>query len=122
MKVVGLNPADKIACILAALCTVLERDLSPDAVQDATQSNVVIHREEETLADDLVLFALKILESSADALLAHAEYYTQEALVLGERLSNRPNASLTTTFSFLCAHMQRRLETPENNTPISFQP
>lgn len=121
MKVIDLNPADKIAYILALLCTKLEHDLEPEVLAETAQLSVDIHSEELTLVHALVTYAAKVLEPAQDALFAHKEL-EQEAEVLGEQLRNHPNASLTTTFSFLCAYMHRAVESPKQDTSASFQP
>lgn len=122
VKVVDLNPADEIAYILALLCCNLERDLEPDVLANATQLSVSISTNELKLVHELVTFAVKLLEPAQGTLFAHRQLYEQEAEVLGEQLRNHPNASLTTTFSFLCAYMHRAVESPKQDTSASFQP
>lgn len=122
MKIDDLNPADKIACILAMLCRELEQDIEPAELEKIKDLSVTIRQQEEALVHNLSSYALTVLDSGEDKLRAHKESYEREAAKLEEQLQEHPNSSLLTTFSFLCAYVNRALTSPQENTAISFQP
>lgn len=121
MKIDELNPAEKIAFVLALLCRTLEHDMEPGELAKATQLNVDLCVEEEPLAHNLAAYALKVLETSGEDLVKNRENFEQEAEHLASQLNEFNNVFLITTFSFLCAYVQGTMESLNEYSASSFR-